>query len=121
MRSPRQTSPKMKATSDPVKALLDPEELSIKKATRIIEEDFIRRALKRTGGIARGQRSFWRSPTVPYCIRSRNSDWVIATIRRTKLDLSKMARWPIRVDAFRLCCVIPTPHSENQYVFEENH
>ena len=41
---------KMKATNDPVKALFDPEELSIKKATRIIEEDFIRRALKKTGG-----------------------------------------------------------------------
>jgi len=41
---------KMKVTVDPTHSLIDPNELSIKKATRIIEEDFIRRALKKTGG-----------------------------------------------------------------------
>ena len=42
--------PKLRETDDPVRRVLDESDLSIKKATRTIEETLIRRALEKTGG-----------------------------------------------------------------------
>ena len=41
---------RLKASRDPIKVLLASEELSIKKASRVVEETLIRRALQKTGG-----------------------------------------------------------------------
>ncbi len=42
--------PKLRETDDPVRRVLDESDLSIKKATRTIEETLIRRALEKTSG-----------------------------------------------------------------------
>ena len=43
-------SPRMNERSDPLQSMLDSGELSIKKATRAIERELIKRALEKTGG-----------------------------------------------------------------------